>query len=217
MTRNVPLAVSALAAIMLMTPVASHAIDELAAKERIGARAGGVATFDGLNDAYGGGWSLTIYFTEQLSRPWFLDVRLGAIYLGDLKIETLDDMLTNAAGIQGSMRMLYFSVGPMFGMPIGGGYAAYVSAGVGIYSASMVFNASTPTTPYRNFSDQYVGVNGAVGLTRRLSTNWSFEGNAAVHYFNAGKAIDDVYYAFTNGANDPLMLDIAVGFVIDIR
>lgn len=216
MNRNA-LVASALAVAVLATPVASRAVDEASAKERIGVRAGGVATFDGLNEAYGGGWSLTIFFTEALSRSFLLDVRLGAIYLGDLKFEELDDMLTNSFGIQGSMRMLYFSVGPMMAFPIADGYSGYISAGLGIYSASMLFSISTNTTPYRNFSDQYIGFNAALGATRRLTTNWSFEANAAVHYFNASNALDDVYYTFTGGANDPILLDIAAGIVIDLR
>ena len=129
----------------------------------------------------------------------------------------LDDILLNSAGVTGSMRVLYFSVGPMFGWPVGGGYGAYASAGLGIYSASMVFDTNTPSTVNRNFSDQYIGFNGAFGVTKRLTANWSLEANAAVHYFNTGKAIDDVYYAFTGAADDPLLLDIAAGIVIDIR
>ena len=68
-----PLVVCALAGLLLGTPVVSRAIDSIAARERIGVRVGGLSTNDGLNDAYGTGWEITLFFTEQITRPLLLD------------------------------------------------------------------------------------------------------------------------------------------------
>jgi len=195
-------------------PGVSRAIDELASKERVGFRAGGLMTNDGFNDAYGGGWGLTLFFTEQLARPLLLDFRLGALYFGDLKLTELDDELTRTPGIQGAMRFLYLSGGLLYGQNITDAISLYESAAVGIYSISMQFD--TGVTAF-NFSDQHVGFNGGVGVVRRLSTNWSLDFNGTVHYVLIDKTIEDLYYAFTDGADAPIVIDIAVGFTVDLR
>lgn len=209
-----PVAAIVLACLVLVVPRVSSALDEVAAKERVGVRVGGVATFDGLDDAYGGGWSLTLFFTERITRPLLLDIRLGAIYLGDLAYEDLDDELTNSPGIQGSMRILYISIGPMYGKQLGGNYTMYGSAAAGIYSVSMEFKGGLTAF---DLSDQYFGVQGGLGLQRRISGNWCIEANGTVHYFPIDKTTSDLYYAFTDGADDPLLLDIAVGLTLDLR
>ena len=201
-------------ALQLCAPGVSLAIDELAARERVGFRAGGLTTNDGLNDAYGGGWELTLFFTEQITRPLLLDIRLGALYFGDLKFPELDDELTNTPGIDGSMRVLYFSGGPLFGKPITDATALYASAAVGIYSISMQFD--TGVTAY-DFSDQKLGFNGGLGAVRRLGAKWSFDVNGTVHYIMTDKDLSDLFYAFTDGADPPLIIDIAAGLTLDLR
>jgi hypothetical protein len=212
MKRRVALTLVALAGILLANPRAGWAVDELAAKERVGARVGGIVTFDDLDTAYGGGWDLTLFFTEKLAHSFYLDVRVGAIYLGELKLQDLAVPLTNIPVVQGDMRVLYFSVGPMLGRPLGGGYAAYASAAAGIYSSSMTLDRTTAS-----YSDQYFGFNGGLGFARRLSTNWSLDANVVAHYFFTEEELGDVFHAFTGGASDPLILDVAFGVVVDLR
>jgi hypothetical protein len=209
-----PLVVLALAGLAASAPGVARAVDEVAAKERAGVRAGGVLTFDQLNEAYGGGWGLTLYFNERLTRPLFLDFRLGALYLGDLQLEQLDDALTNTPNVQGAMRLLYLTGGVVLGRPLGNGYALYGSAGAGVYSVSVVFDTGVSAF---DFSDQNLGFNGGLGLTRRISGNWCLEGNATVHYFLVDSNLDDLYYAFTDGDDSPLIVDIAVGVIVDLR
>jgi hypothetical protein len=209
-----PLVVCALAGLLLGTPGVSRAIDSIAARERIGVRVGGLSTNDGLNDAYGTGWEITLFFTEQITRPLLLDIRIGALYLGDLKYTSLDDELTGTPGVQGAMRVLYLSAGPLYGFPITDALTMFASAAAGIYSVSMVFDDGVSAF---DFSDQQVGFNGGLGLVRRLSANWSIEASGMVHYFIVEEDINDLYYAFTDGADAPLILDIAVGFILDLR
>jgi len=209
-----PLVLCAMAAVLLAAPRPSLAIDEIAANERVGVRIGGLSTTDGLNEAFGTGWQVTLFFTEKIKRPLLLDIRLGALYLGDLKYTQLDDDLTNSPGVQSAMRILYISGGPMFGQPITDAMTLFLNLGVGIYSVSMVFDNGVSAF---DFSDQTLGFNGGLGVVRRISANWSFDLSVAAHYFLVEHDIHDLYYAFTDGADDPLILDFAVGVIIDLR
>lgn len=213
MTRH-PAFMLAIACACLLLPVASRAFDETSGKERIGVRAGGITTNDGFKDAYGGGWDLTLFFTERVTHHFLVDVRLGAIYMGDLQIKELDDKLLNRPGVQTSMRILFISVGPMLGTRIAGPYSMHASVGAGIYSVSQVMNnALSPI----DLSDQNFGFNGELGLARRLSKNWSLEAAAAAHSMLITKDISDVYFAFTDGADTPVILDVTLGVILDLR
>ncbi len=213
MTSRIAL-VAATVCACLFFPASSRAFDQLAGKERIGVRTGGLLTVDGLNDAYGNGWDLTLFFTERITRHLLLDVRLGALYLGDLQIEDLDDKLLNQSGIQGSMRILYISVGPMVGRSIGGPYSMHVAAGAGIYSVSMVF--TDVLTPF-DLSDQKFGFNGGLGFAWRIAGNWSIEADGTAHYFTVEENSNDLYFAFTDGADAPLIFDVTLGLTVDLR
>ena len=213
MTARIAL-VAATVCACLFFPASSHAFDQLAGKERIGVRSGGLVTMDGLNDAYGNGWDLTLFFTERLTHHLLLDVRLGALYLGELKFEHLDDTLLHQAGIQGSMRILYISVGPMFGTPIGGPWSMHAALGGGVYSVSMVF--TDVLTPF-DLSDQKFGFNGGLGFARRIAGNWSIEMDGTAHYFMIEENINDLYWAFTDGADAPLLIEATLGLTLDLR
>jgi len=213
MTTRIALAAATVCA-CLFFPASSSAFDQLAGKERIGVRAGGLITMDGLNDAYGDGWDFTLFFTERLTHHLLLDVRLGALYLGELKFEHLDDTLLHQSGVQGSMRILYISVGPMIGNPLGGPWSMHAAAGAGVYSVSMVF--TDVLTPF-DLSDQKFGFNGGLGFARRIAGNWSIEADGTAHYFTVDENIDDLYFAFTDGADAPLIFDVTLGLVLDLR
>lgn len=213
MTSRIALVAATVCACLLF-PASSRAFDELAGKERIGVRSGGIITMDGLNEAYGNGWDLTLFFTERITRHLLLDVRLGALYLGDLKFEHLDDELLHQTGVQGSMRILYISVGPMVGRSMGGPYSMHLAAGAGIYSVSMVF--TEVLTPF-DLSDQKFGFNGGLGFARRIAGNWSLEADGTAHYFMIEDNMNDLYFAFTDGADAPLIFDVTLGLTIDLR
>jgi hypothetical protein len=212
--RSAPLL--AITCMCLALPVASRAFDDTLGKERIGVRAGGITTNDGFRDAYGGGWDLTLFFSERITHHFLVDVRLGAIYMGELQppLEHLDDKLLNQSGIQTSMRLLFITLGPMVGTRISGPYSMHLSAGAGIYSVSIV--ADNALTNY-DLSDQDFGFNGEFGLARRISTNWSIEAAGAAHYVLITKDIKDVYFAFTDGADAPLIFDVTLGVAVDLR
>lgn len=195
-------------------PRVAAAVDEAAGQERVGVRAGYVETYDGLHAAYGTGWDMALFFNEKLYQKILLDIRLGAVYLGDALNPDLDDALTLSPGIVSEMRFLYFSAGPLMGFSLGGSGSLYASLGVGIYSVSMTFDSGVSAFDY---SDQHIGFNGGLGYSRRVSTNWSFEVNSTVHYFGVDENINDLYWLFTDGADAPLLVSVAVGLAVDLR
>jgi len=206
--------IAALVACAVLAPRSGQAQEKAAGREHLGVRVGGLLTSDGLHDTYGDGWQMTLFFTERVASWFFLDIRIGALYLGDLQDEELDDELTGVQGLGSAMRILYFSVGPMLSTSLGQNYTGYATAGVGVYSVSMVFDSGI--TGY-DFSDQDVGFSGGAGLSRRLSTNWGLEANATVHYVIVSQTPQDIYYSFTAGADSPLILDIALGVTLDLH
>jgi opacity protein-like surface antigen len=208
------LALAAVGALLLLTPRPVAAVDETAGEERLGVRVGGIAAFDGLDDLYGGGWDMTLFFTEEVHPRILLDLRLGAIYMGDLGDEELDDRLTGTDGVQAAMRLLYFSVGPLASFSLGSAFRGYGSLGVGIYSVSMQFESSITAF---DFSDQHFGFNGGLGLSRRVATNWCVEANGTAHYVLTQQDANDLYHAFTDGADPPLLVGIAIGLTLDLR
>jgi hypothetical protein len=120
----------------------ARAVDDAAGQERLGARVGYIQTYDGLNENFGDGWDLTLYFTEKLYKKVLLDIRLGAIYLGDsMKPEIADSLLLTRDTVT-EMRFFYFSAGPMAGFNVGDSWAGYASLGIGVYSVSLGFNSS---------------------------------------------------------------------------
>ncbi len=180
---------------------------------RLGVRSGYVLTSDGLHDEYGDGWDLVLYFTEHLSGPLLLDIQLGAIYLGDpLNPRNPTDIIL-APGTIANMRSFYFSAGPMLTFGLGGGFSGYTSLGFGVYSVSLQFNENTA---YDN-SQQHLGVNAGLGLSRRLTTSLSLEANGGVHYFGVKQGPSDLYWLFTHHADNPLLITIAVGLTVDIH
>ena len=204
----------AAAVVTTMFPRSAIAVDAAAGNERLGVRAGYVGTSDGLRDFYGDGWDLTLFFTEKVYSRLLLDVRLGAVYLGDALKTDLDDQLTLQPGIVSSMRFLYVSAGPMVGFGLGNSYSGYVSAGVGIYSVSMLFGSGIAAFDY---SDQHLGYSAGAGLSTRIATNWCLEMNGTLHYVSTDAGPNDLFWLFTDGGDAPVLLGIAFGVTVDLR
>jgi hypothetical protein len=197
------------------------AVDNLAAQERLGVRVGYVETYDALYSYYGPGWDLTLYFNERLYNRLYLDLHVGATYLGDLLDPNLDDELVDPGDLdptdfESELRLFYFSVGAIYGIPIGSTpYTITLSAAAGVYSVSVAFASDINA---EDLSDQYFGGNGGIGLAWRLATSWSLELNGTVHYFATSEGIDDLLWWFTEGnAQDPHLLEVSLGLVMDLR
>jgi len=193
-----------------------RAVDDLASQERLGGRIGYIETNDGVYTYYGPGWDVTLFFNERIYSRLFLEIDVGAIYLGDVLDPELDDDITGYDDIESEMRMFYFSVGALYGFPLGSsGYTLATGLAVGVYSVSMAFKTEFVAD---DLSDQYFGGNASLGIVRRVGTSWSIEATGVVHYFDSGTTEDDLFWRFTNRtAEDPVLLGVALGVVIDLR
>lgn len=191
-----------------------RAIDDLAAQERLGGRIGYIETYDGLHEYYGPGWDVTLFFNERIHSRLFLEVDVGAIYLGDILDPEVDDTLTGYDDIESEMRVFYFSVGAVYGFPLGN-YNLTTGLAAGVYGVSVAVKTDFVAD---DLSDQYFGGNANLGIARRIATNWTLEGNCVVHYFNTNTTPDDLFWWFTNfTAEDPILLGFSLGIVIDLR
>jgi hypothetical protein len=202
------------AAAILLVPRPGFAVDEAAASERLGVRFGGLRAFDGLDEKYGSGWEMTLFFTEELGSRLLLDIRLGALYMGQLKDAELDDEITRQEGTESSMRIFFFSGGPLLGFSLGSSASGYVSAAAGIYSVSMEFESVLTAF---DASEQYLGFSAGGGISQRIATSWCIEANCTVHYVLTGGDPTDLYYAFTGGADEPLIVGLGIGVAVDLR
>jgi hypothetical protein len=205
---------SAAAVLLIASALPAAAMDPTASKERVGIRFGFDGTNDGLHDTFGDGWDATLFFTEKITTRFLLDIRLGAIYLGDMQTPELDDEITNMPNVVSEMRFLYFSVGPIVSVPLGGANTGYASLGLGVYSVSLLFDSGVTAF---DFSDQHLGLNGGLGISRRIATSWCVELNGTVHYFDVDTQSSDLYWKFTDGADNPLLISVALGVTLDLR
>jgi hypothetical protein len=193
-----------------------RAVDDLASQERLGGRIGYIETYDGLYEYYGPGWDVTLFFNERIYSRLFLELDVGAIYLGDIRDPELDDDITGYDNVESEMRMFYFSLGALYGFPLGSSsYTLTTGLAVGVYSTSVAFASEFVAD---DLSDQYFGGNASLGLVRRVGTSWAIEAACVVHYFDTGQSYDDLFWVFTNGAaEDPILLGVGFGVVIDLR
>jgi hypothetical protein len=183
-------------------------------RERLGGRLGYVDTFGGFHEHYGAGWNANLYFTERLWKALFLDIRIGAIYMGDLlRPEVAENVL--GIPVDSEMRTLFFSVGPQIAWSMTERISPYFGAAVGVYSSSVIFATSIQSA---DFSDQHLGGNGSVGLLLRFTNTWNLDLNVTLHHFRTSERIGDLFYMFTGQtAEDPFMLQAAIGIAIDLR
>ncbi|HXV15038.1 MAG TPA: hypothetical protein VEC56_12600 [Candidatus Krumholzibacteria bacterium] len=210
-----------LALLVLVVLVGAHArparaLDDLAAQERLGARIGYVETYDGVYQYFGPGWDVLLYFNERIHSRLFLDLHVGAIYLGDILDPELDDFITRYTNVESEMRMFYFSLGLAYGFPLGKSpYTLTTSLAAGVYSVSVAFVSDFVSD---DVSDSYFGGNGSIGLMRRLGTGWALEANCTLHYFDTSAGYSDLLWVFTaTEAVDPVLFGVSLGLAVDLR
>ena len=182
-------------------------------KERLGVRAGYAWTPNRLSDAFGGGLNLSLHFIQRIKNPLCIDVTLGAIYLGstDKQID-LPDFSTQWFD-KVSMRILMLTAAPMVEFSIDDRTSYYVSAGGGLYSASLLLDQKF--SEY-DLTKNYFGINVNAGTMRRIFTNWFLDLNIHLHKFwtpDNPETVDWIYL-FSDGDSDPLFWAITGGIAL---
>jgi len=211
----------ALAALLLISFTTSSFGQYPPVRERLGGRIGGVLTTEQLNDTFKNGYNLTLHFTERLQQYWFLDINIGAIYLGDMYgrqriaeyAETLNLIFNPVvSGVMSEMRILRLSVGPQFIVPVGDTFHAYGTIGGGVYTVSILND--TGVNAY-DFSDSHFGFHLGGGMLWRITPTWNIDVNLTAHHFRTGQR--DLFAIYTAGGEDPVLAQLSIGVAIDLR
>jgi len=181
-------------------------------QERLGARAAFAGTIGDLNRHFGHGYDLTLYFTERLIGTFYLDVRIGSTYFGDLLIPEIGEQFTRTRGILSEMRLAYLTLGPQYASAISETKTVYASLGLGIYTVSIIFDTGVQSF---DLSDQHFGVSAGIGMFWRVTDNWNLDFNATLQSLWADQ--DDLYPIFAGGGHNPMLLVAGVGLAMNLR
>jgi len=188
-----------------------------APRERLGLRSGYLETTSALDEYFGDGSFMTIHFSEKIIEPLYLEIRIGAIYLGDL---LKPDVVVTVGDVESEMRILFFTAGPQYTYPMSDRTTLYGSTGLGIYSVSILEDTGLQAI---NASNQHFGVNGGLGLLWRFSATWNVDLNFTTHKVWTPEdpgcilARDCIYYAYTDEHTSPLLFQFGVGITMDLR
>ena len=184
-------------------------------RERIGGRLGFIVTEGQFNSAYGNGYNATLHFTEAIHVPFYLDIKIGALYLGELQRQELAETFTGIIDISSDMRILFFSVGPQYVFSAGRDWLlGYASLAAGVYSVSVLFDSGIQAF---DLSQSRFGGNASIGTLLRFTSTWNLDINVTLHHMRTTTNIDDLFRIFTDGAVDPSIAQFAMGITIDLR
>ncbi len=185
--------------------------------ERLGLRAGFVGTSGGLHDSYGHGSHVNLYFAERVSSPWYLQIRVGSFALGDLRKPELARRFGGAGfvgpAVASDMRIQFLTGGPQYTLLVGERGTAYASLEAGVYSVSVTLDDGLLAV---TVSDSHFGANAGVGYMVRVHDGWNLDANATLHFVGTGTDLG-LFTFFTEGDNDPLLLQLSLGVTIDLR
>lgn len=183
-------------------------------RERLGIRAGYVKTTGKFNEHFGDGSYMTLHFSERIINSLYLDFKIGAIYMGDLLKPEIAESLTLVEGIDSEMRVLSFTAGPQYTYSSSDNITWYGSAGLGVYSVSILHDTGIQAFDY---SDQHFGINGGIGVMWRFAATWNVECNLTTHKVWTSADTGDLYYLFTNEDTSPLMYQFGFGISMELR
>ncbi len=183
-------------------------------RERLGVRVGYVGTQRGLSKSYGGGSHTNIQFSERVYTPFYLQIRVGALNLGDLRRQQLAERFTNIAGVRSEMRVLFLSAGPQYTLLLGNRWTGYTSIEGGIYAVSLLFDSGIQAF---DVSDTHFGGNVGIGAMWRVAGAWNLDLNTTVHYFRTASDRFTLFNWFSGGDDNPLLLQVSLGITLDLR
>jgi hypothetical protein len=180
-------------------------------RERLGVRAGYVASPSGLEDSFGGGLDLSLHWAQRLRYPLSADVTMGAFYLG---ATTRDDITIPVFGQtfdKVSMRVIHVTVAAMLETSISDRTHVFASAGTGLYTVSLLVDQAL--SEY-DLSNNHWGVNLGGGFIRQISGSWFLDLTGKLHKFWTSNEPDDWFFVYSEGDEDPLFYSIDLGFML---
>jgi opacity protein-like surface antigen len=180
-------------------------------RERLGLRAGFVGTPSDLSNTFGNGFNLALHWIQHIKHPLFLDVTLGAFYMGRTDRDDITQNFFNQSFDGTSLRIIRFTIAPLFEFNVNEKTAAYLSVGGGVYIVSLLLDEA-----FYEFdsTDNHMGVNVGTGVTYRITTNWFLDFHAEMHKFWTSTASDDIFLVYSEGDQDPLFFQVTAGLLL---
>jgi len=203
--------------LILCAASATHAqdgVDEQSARrEQLGIRVGYAATTSDLDNNFGAGLNLDMHFMQEIRKPLWLDVTLGAFYMGATDRTDITFDVFQQSFDQASMRILRFTVAPTIVGRLDNATNVYVSGGAGIYVVSLLLDE---TFFQFDHVDNHLGLTAGGGITRQLSENWFLDFHMETHKFWTSTASDDMFYRYSEGDRNPFFYHAAVGLLLNL-
>ncbi|MFH1755123.1 MAG: hypothetical protein ABIA59_05415 [Candidatus Latescibacterota bacterium] len=177
-------------------------------REKLGLRIGYVESRDNIDKIFGDGSSVTLHFTERIKVPLFIEISLGALYLGKANVDSVQALLSSAYIGDANMRLLYLSASPILEIPVMESSTFYISGGFGLYSISVLLDRV-----FYGFdtSQQHLGALGSAGVYYTISDNWKLNSHFSAHYVWTTEEATDMFFFYSEGDSDPLFYEFSVG------
>jgi hypothetical protein len=182
-------------------------------REKLGLRIGYVGTSGNIGRNFGNGSSITVHFTERIKPPLFIDISIGALYLGKANVDSIQGY--SVPGYSSSvyigdanMRVLYLTIAPTLEFSVTNSSIFYVSGALGLYSINVLLDRV-----FYGFdtSQEHFGANGTAGLYYAISDNWKLNFNFSTHFIWTSEKNSDMFYFYSEGESDPRFYEFSVG------
>lgn len=195
-----------LALLALYAPAGAAGIEN---REILGARIGAVIGDAGIDEAFGAGSELELYFVEGFGTWWGLGLSLSSHNFG-ASLDTLGNI--DYIGENREVEMSVFSVtASAFALKhLGGRFTATGEAGGGLYAMT----ASIPAGFYEgSHTENRIGLCAGAGMLFRVSRGLSLNLNAKYHYVFVGNDMEEPIHAYT-GQSGASFYQIALGILL---
>jgi opacity protein-like surface antigen len=193
---------------VLTVAAASASAQAQSGREKLGLRLGYVEANGNIDTNFGDGSSITVHFTERIKPPLFIDISIGALYLGKANVDSIQGHTAPVYIGDANMRVLYLNVSPVLEFSVTNSWILYVEGGIGLYSINVILDRV-----FYGFdtSQEHFGANGTAGLYYAISDNWKLNFNFSAHYMWTSEKGTDMFYFYSEGESDPRFLEFSVG------
>lgn len=177
-------------------------------REKLGLRIGYVESNGNIDKNFGDGSCITLHFTERIKPPLFIEISIGALYLGRAAVDSIQGHTDPVYIGDANMRILYVNISPTLEFSVTNSSILYVTGGVGLYSINVILDRV-----FYGFdtSQEHFGASGAAGLYYSISDNWKLNFNFATHYMWTSEKGTDMFFFYSEGDSDPHFYEFSVG------